>query len=124
MHFNFLKEINDKPRPWVKYRGGLRASLTPCPAALSQDVDCEYRTQVRPGELRIRQRIPNAQWELFPTPEFKVGQPGACRTCGNAARMLLALVWSRFTALLSSLMRVVMNNVTTSTRFLRGGCDS
>lgn len=31
---------------------------------------------------------------------------------------------SRFTALLSSLMRMVMNNVTTSTRFLRGGCDS
>lgn len=38
----------------------------------TKDVDFEYRTQIKPGELQIRQRIPRAQWELFPTPEFRL----------------------------------------------------
>lgn len=42
---------------------------TPCAA---QDIAIDYKRTIKQGELKIKQRIPNKQFFLVPSPEIKV----------------------------------------------------
>ena len=41
---------------------------------INQDIDLEYRMKLSSGKLLVKQRIPRGQWELFPSPEFRVSE--------------------------------------------------
>mmetsp|Transcript_38576 Transcript_38576/g.85866 ORF Transcript_38576/g.85866 Transcript_38576/m.85866 type:complete len:242 (-) Transcript_38576:623-1348(-) len=38
----------------------------------SKDVKLHWKTNIKPGELKISQRVPQSKWELVPTPEFQL----------------------------------------------------
>jgi hypothetical protein len=52
----------------------------------AQDFAFEFERDVKPGKLKLRQRVPDHQWEVFPSPYVQVRCECSLSTCCKLIR--------------------------------------